>query len=142
MPVVKISLLEGVHGSTRVIADAIHQALVESIGIPSEDRFQIISELSPKNLIFDRSFADVTRSQDFVMIEISLAAGRSTETKVHLYEAIAHRLTETCDISADDVFVSLHEVGVADFSLGAGRAQFVERLPPHLQALEDNIRES
>lgn len=137
MPVVKISLVEGTHNSTRAIADAIHQAMVESIGIPFEDRFQSITELSPNNLIFDRAFGDVTRSHDFVMVEISLAAGRSTETKVHLYEAIAQRLTEACDISGDDVFVSLHEVGVADFSLGAGRAQFVEDLPPHLRALKD-----
>lgn len=110
--------------------------MVETINIPTGDRFQIISQHEPGEIIYDPNFCDIERSDGFMTVEITLAAGRSPEVKANLYRRIAELLSERLKVRPQDVFVSLLEVGPADFSLGNGRAQFVEQLPPHLKALQ------
>src|SRR5262245_23957533 len=52
MPLVRIDLRAGTPPSVqRAIADGVHQALVETITIPSADRFQLISEYSADHFI-------------------------------------------------------------------------------------------
>lgn len=138
MPLVRISLGKSAPEFTRGVADAVHQAMVDTIGIPVGDRFQIITQHEPGELIYDPSFYDIARSDGFMAIQITLAAGRSPEVKVNLYRRMAELLSERLAVRPEDVFVSLLEVGPADFSLGDGRAQFVENLPPHLKALQAN----
>ena len=56
MPLVRISLREGTTAQYRqAVADGVHQAMVEAIEIPAQDRFQIISDHSPDGLIYDPS---------------------------------------------------------------------------------------
>lgn len=137
MPVVHIYLADDIEDHrVRAIADGVHLAMVDEIGIPAADRFQVIHRTARADLIYDREFQGLERSDDFVLIEISLAAGRSVEVKELLYARITERLAQTASWRPDDVFVALHEVGIADFSLGGGIAQFVRNLPPHLRALE------
>lgn len=135
MPIVHIYLTDSDDGRVRTIADNVHLAMVETIGIPDGDRFQVIHRLRPEDLIFDESFLDIERSSGFLLIEISLAAGRNADVKEELYSRICSRLESNAGCRPEDVFIGLHEVGVADFSLGMGVAQFVRSLPPHLQML-------
>jgi phenylpyruvate tautomerase PptA (4-oxalocrotonate tautomerase family) len=45
MPLVRISLQEGKPDAYRTaIGDAVHRAMVETINVPAQDRFQIITE--------------------------------------------------------------------------------------------------
>ena len=136
MPLVRISLRKSAPAFIRGVADAVHQSMVDTIGIPPGDRFQVITQHDPGELIYDPNFYDIERSDGFMAIEITLAAGRSPEVKANLYRRIADLLSERLKVRPQDVFVSLLEVGPADFSLGNGRAQFVEQLPPHLKALQ------
>jgi phenylpyruvate tautomerase PptA (4-oxalocrotonate tautomerase family) len=57
MPVIDITLLRGrTPEQLRDIADAIHDALVAEFGIPAKDRFQVIHQCEPHELIYDRTF--------------------------------------------------------------------------------------
>lgn len=64
------------------VLEAVHAALV-SIGVPEADRFQRVLELTDEDFRFDASYPDVkgARSEDFVLIEILLSAGRSVKIK-------------------------------------------------------------
>jgi 4-oxalocrotonate tautomerase len=135
MPLVRISLNRSTPDFVRGVADQVHQAMTETIGIPAGDRFQIITQHDAGELIYDPSFYDIDRTDGFIVIQITLAAGRSTEVKKNLYRRIAELLSTHHDVRPQDVFVSLLEVGPDDFSLGNGEAQFADALPPHLQAL-------
>jgi 4-oxalocrotonate tautomerase len=84
--------------------------------------------------VYDPSFLDVQRTDAIVMIQITLAAGRTADAKRTLYRTIAERLAAEPGIRPEDVFVSLLEVPVENFSFGNGEAQFADRLPPHLRA--------
>lgn len=64
------------------VLSAVHAALV-SIGVPEADRFQRVLELSEEDFVFDAGYPDVEgrRTDDFVLIEIVLSAGRSVKVK-------------------------------------------------------------
>src|SRR5215510_2587526 len=65
MPLVRISLLEG-KPETYIakVADAVHRALVETIAIPAQDRFQIITEHSKSHFIYDPEYLKIHRTGD------------------------------------------------------------------------------
>jgi 4-oxalocrotonate tautomerase len=136
MPLVRISLNRTPPEFARKVADAVHQSMVETIGIPDQDRFQIITMHEPGELIYDPSFYGIQRSDGFIAVQIALAAGRTKEVKTNLYKRMTDLLNARLNVRPEDVFISLLEVRPEDFSLGNGRAQFAEALPPQLQALQ------
>lgn len=51
MPLVNIDLLEGrTEQDLHLIGDSVHQAMVEELGVPQRDRFQVITQHSPATL--------------------------------------------------------------------------------------------
>lgn len=137
MPLVRITIPESLRDQGAEIGDSVHWAMVEEIGIPKDDRFQVITAHPAKGLVYDEQFWGVQRSPGFMVIEITLARGRSTEVKQQLYRHIVRNLSTSFEIRPEDVFISLLEVGIDDFSLGNGEAQFVDALPPHLNSLQN-----
>jgi 4-oxalocrotonate tautomerase len=126
MPMTQIYLRNGKPSSyRRALADGVQKALTNSLGVPAEERFQIILELDEDGLIFDPGFRNVSRSRDFVMILITLKAGRSDELKQSLYQAIIHELGNDPDVRSEDVMVVLRENSAADWSFGNGLAQLL-----------------
>jgi 4-oxalocrotonate tautomerase len=126
MPMTQIYLRSGKSASyRRAIADSIQTALTDAISVPAEERFQIISELNHENLIFDPGFRNVSRSQDFMIVLITLKSGRSDPLKQLLYQAIVRELTRSPGVRAEDVMIVLRENGSADWSFGNGVAQLL-----------------
>lgn len=78
----------------RSVLQAVHTALV-SIGVPAEDRFQRVLELSPEDFRFDPTYPDVrgARNEDFVLIEVLLSAGRSVKVKRQFLDALVAGLS-------------------------------------------------
>jgi 4-oxalocrotonate tautomerase len=136
MPLVRISLHRTTPEFARKVADAVHQSMVDTIGIPEKDRFQIVSMHEPGELIYDPTFYDIQRSDGFIAVQITLAAGRTGAVKTSLYKRMTELMNEQLSVRPEDVFISLLEVRPEDFSLGNGRAQFFEALPTHLQSLQ------
>lgn len=65
MPLVRISLLAGkpeLH--KRKVSEAVHRALIETISIPAEDRFHIITEPGPADFIYDPEYLKIHRTND------------------------------------------------------------------------------
>ncbi len=92
MPVMRISLRADTPADTRrAIADGAHRALVESLGVPEHDRFQVIQAFPAEAMIMDAGYLGVPR-QNVVLVEITLARGRNAEKKATLFAAMANRL--------------------------------------------------
>jgi len=127
MPLMRISVRAGQPASrVRAIADAAHQALIETIDAPPDDRFQIVTEHAGDGLIYDRHFLGIERSDDIVMIQITLRRGRAVTRKQALYRRLAERLHDAAGVRPQDVFVSLVENDLSDWSFGDGVAQYVK----------------
>jgi phenylpyruvate tautomerase PptA (4-oxalocrotonate tautomerase family) len=101
------------------IVDGIHQALIEAIGMPRDELFNLVSEYEPEQFFYDRTFNGIARSDAVVVIEITMRRGRSDAMKRALYASIASRL-ETIGISPKDIFIFMHENDYSDWSVGNG----------------------
>jgi 4-oxalocrotonate tautomerase len=115
MPLVRIDLREG--KSTEyvgAISDAVHRALGETLGVPERDRFQLISEHSPAHFIYNPNYLDVERSDNLVIVQVFLSAGRKTEQKQAFYARLAALLHEKPGIRPQDVMINLVEDTRAD----------------------------
>lgn len=125
MPLVRISLLEGKpQAAVQKLSDAVHRAMVETISVPPLDRFQIITEHAKGRLIYDPEYLNIRRSDDIVMIQITLNQGRSLELKKALYARIAELLHQEIGLRKEDVLINLVEVPKENWSFGNGEAQY------------------
>jgi len=124
MPLVRISLVKG-HPATlrRSIGDAVHRALVETIDVPERDRFQLLAEHEAGDLVYDSEYLGIARSDNIVIIQITLSTGRSLEKKRKLYRRIAHHLGEL-GVRREDVWINLVEVAKENWSFGNGVASY------------------
>ena len=127
MPLVRISLLEGRSAADRAaIGEAVHQAMAETINVPPDDRFQVITEHPRGALIWDPKYLGIARGEGFVLIQITLNQGRTLDMKRALYKRIAERLAASPGIRKEDVMVNLVEVPKENWSFGNGEASYAK----------------
>ncbi|OWA01733.1 tautomerase family protein [Streptomyces sp. CS159] len=128
MPFVRIDAHGGRTGTGRLdaLGRAVHDALVETLGIPSDDRFQVLTAHDPAGgtLRYD-DYLGVHRDEGIVFVAITMRAGRTTRQKEALYGRIARLAEEYAGTDPRNVFVTLTENSSADWSLGNGLAQYV-----------------
>lgn len=125
MPLVRISLRQGKPACYRHdVGEAVHRAMVETIGVPPLDRFQLITEHPADEMIYDPSYLGVERSDDVVFVQITLNSGRTIDQKKALFARLAQLLRETPGVRPQDVFVNLVEVARENWSFGDGIAQY------------------
>jgi phenylpyruvate tautomerase PptA (4-oxalocrotonate tautomerase family) len=125
MPLVRVDVLEG--RSTEdltAIGDGVHRALVEAIGIPEQDRFQVLRRHAESELVFDRHYLGIFRTPGVVFVQITMSSGRTVEQKKALFAAIARNLAKRPGVRQEDVFVNLVEVAKENWSFGNGSAQY------------------
>jgi phenylpyruvate tautomerase PptA (4-oxalocrotonate tautomerase family) len=117
--------MEGKSAAYRqAVGAAIHQAMVDTINIPEQDRFQVITEHKPDGLIYDPSYFDIQRTDDIIFVQITMRFGRTVEQKKALYARICELLVESPGVRSQDVFINLVEVAIENWSFGNGIAQY------------------
>jgi phenylpyruvate tautomerase PptA (4-oxalocrotonate tautomerase family) len=124
MPLVRIDLLKGTDAAYRQeIGRVVYEALV-SVGVPANDRFQVITEREAAGFLFDADYLGIHRSEQLVIIQITWNEGRNTDQKQTLYKAIADGLHAAVGLRREDVFINLVEVKKENWSFGNGEAQY------------------
>jgi 4-oxalocrotonate tautomerase len=127
MPLVEIDLLEGrPDAELDAISDAVHEAMVAVLDVPQRDRFQIITERAPGYLRFDPSYLDIERDEQFLLVRITLSAGRGTDAKQAFYHRLAELLAERIGLRAQNLAVVMRENEREDWSFGHGHASYLE----------------
>jgi phenylpyruvate tautomerase PptA (4-oxalocrotonate tautomerase family) len=125
MPLVRIDLPRGKSPEyRRTLGDVVYEAMVQTINVPANDRFQVITEHPPENLVVDRTYLGIERSADCVLIQVFLNEGRTTELKKAFYRSIAEALHQRLGLRKQDVFITLVEVKKENWSFGNGEAQY------------------
>jgi phenylpyruvate tautomerase PptA (4-oxalocrotonate tautomerase family) len=105
----------------QAIAESVHRGLVQAIGIPEDDFFQLLSEYLPGDFFFDRQFLGIDRSDALIVVHITLRRGRSDAMKRDLFAQITTNLKDSAGVRAEDVFIYLNENDFSDWSVGAGK---------------------
>ncbi|MGJ7507480.1 tautomerase family protein [Variovorax sp. GT1P44] len=126
MPLVRIDLAAGKPTPyRRAIGEVVYDAMLSTINVPTNDRFQIITEHPSDDFIVDPTYLGIERSADCIIIQITLSEGRTVEQKQAFYKAIAKGLNERLQVRMEDVFINLVEVRKENWSFGHGDAQYV-----------------
>ena len=125
MPLVRISLIEGKPEShLRKISDAIHSALVETVAVPEQDHFHSITEHRKSHFVYDPQYLNIARTDDLVIIQVTLNQGRTLEMKKALYKRLVELVSQEAGLRPEDVFINLVEVAKENWSFGNGIAQY------------------
>jgi len=125
MPLVRIDLPAGKsvdYGTT--IGDVVYDALVETLSVPVDDKFQVITEHHGPGLVVDPTYLGIARTADAVIIQITLNEGRTTMLKQAFYKAVADGLRLRVGLDRADVIINLVEVKKENWSFGNGEAQY------------------
>jgi len=125
MPLVRISLVDGKTDEyKKKIGTAVHQAMVETLNVPPLDRFQLITSHSKTDFIYDPEYLNISRTDDLIIIQITLNSGRSTDLKKAFYQRLVELLVAEIKIRPEDVLINLVEISKENWSFGKGVAQY------------------
>jgi len=126
MPLVRISIRGGKPPAYRAaLREGIYRAMRETFNVPDEDNFMVLTQHDEDELIFSKTYFNIARSDDFVMIQLTVSNTRSLEQKKALFARIVQLLGEKPGVRKEDVFINLVEVGKENWSFGNGIAQYV-----------------
>ena len=126
MPLVRISVGDTVSRERRrLLAEIVYDAMRAAIGIPEGDKFVVLTSHDSDELVADPHFMGMLRTNEFVLVHITLRRGRSTEKKQALYREIAKQFEERAQIAPDNIMIVLSENDLDDWSFGRGEAQYV-----------------
>lgn len=125
MPLIRIDVLSAIDNSRlEALGDAVHEAMTETIDVPRDDLFQILNAHDKPGIRYDPDYLGVHRDDEIVYIAITMRAGRTNEQKQALYKRIAELASEKAGIEPRNIFVTLAENQLIDWSFGDGVAQY------------------
>lgn len=125
MPLIRVDTFKNYSDEQlKTALDIIHQAAVNCFQIPDRDRYQIVTQHAPNEMVLLDTNLGFTRSKDAIVIQV-FSRKRSKEAKLNFYRQVATELTQALKIKGSEILISLVENGDADWSFGWGEAQFV-----------------
>lgn len=114
MPLVRIEMKKGKSSEyKKTLFDCVHTALVEAFGIEEWDRFQRIIEIDKDD--FETA---PEKTDDFMIIELTIFPGRSKEQKKKAIERITAILGERLSIAPTDIFIVMNEPPLENWGMG------------------------
>ena len=126
MPLVRIDAVRADRDRLEALGRAVHDALVETIGIPPDDRFQVlVGHDGTSSMLRYENFLGVQRDDGIVYVAITMRSGRTPAQKQALYRRIAELAHEYAGTEPRNMFVTLAENESIDWSFGNGVAQYV-----------------
>jgi phenylpyruvate tautomerase PptA (4-oxalocrotonate tautomerase family) len=121
MPFVRISVARGKSREyLDGVSSAVHEALVQELGMNPDDRFQLIDQYEPGEMIFNRDFRGGPRSDDFIVFTITEGIDRGGQAKDRFYKTLVDLLQKNSGVRGEDVFVMVHLAPPANFSFASG----------------------
>jgi hypothetical protein len=117
VPLINIDLSrELFEASHAEIGNASHDAQIEALGIPADDRFQVFQPHDSDELKFDPGYNSVDR-RDLLLIRITAVHMYPVATKKKFFAAVVDKLAPI-GIRPEDVLISLTENGFEDWYAG------------------------
>src|SRR5689334_13024077 len=94
MPLARISLRRGKPAAHRkAILDGIYRAMIDVFDVPKDDRFMVITEHDEPDFSYSPTYFGINRSDDLVLIQLTVSNTRTVDKKKALYRRIVENLT-------------------------------------------------
>lgn len=117
MPLVRVDMVkEKSPEFKKTVLECIHAGLMESIGISDWDRFQRIVEIPAED--FETA---PEKTENFMIVELSLFPGRTKEQKGNAIKAITSKLVDRLGIVPTDVFIVINEPPLENWGMGGNQ---------------------
>jgi hypothetical protein len=117
MPLVQIDLPRPLFDKLGTqISEEIHQAFIDSLDIPADDKFQIFRPRDAGELVFDPGYGGVDR-QSLIVIQILMVHRYPVDLKRELYRHIVTRLG-AIGIRREDIQIGVTENQYEDWYAG------------------------
>lgn len=82
MPLVRVELKKRTDPTfAKRVGEQIYAAMRSTINVPEHDNFQILNEHDGEHFIFDTQYLGIQRSDQLIIIQITLNEGRTLEAK-------------------------------------------------------------
>jgi phenylpyruvate tautomerase PptA (4-oxalocrotonate tautomerase family) len=125
MPLLRFDLIEGRSESElKALLDAAHRAVLAAFKVPLRDRYQIVSEHKPGQMIIEDTGLGIKRTNKVIFLQVT-SRPRGRAAKEAFYKLLTEELQKSCGIAPSDIVVSIVENADEDWSFGLGRAQFL-----------------
>jgi phenylpyruvate tautomerase PptA (4-oxalocrotonate tautomerase family) len=98
--------------------------MISALNAPKNDRFQIITEHPSGGLVVDPTYLGIQRTDNAIIIQVTLNDGRTVDMKRAFYKAVVDGLRERLGHRREDVVINLVEVKKENWSFGNGEAQY------------------
>ena len=129
MPLSRVSLRRGKPVAYRqAILDGLYEAMRETFNVPEDDYFMLVTEHDADDFWCSPTYLGVARSDDLVVIQLTVSNTRSFEQKKALYRRIVEKLGRNPGLRPEDVFINLVEVLPENWSMGHGLAQYAKEM--------------
>ncbi len=126
MPLVRIDTTQRLPPDRRrALGDAVHRAMVETLDVPPNDRFQVIIGHADDVLSVTPTYLGISHP-NVVLVQITLNAGRTLDQKRAFYRRVADGL-HAAGVPREDVIVNLVEVAQENWSFGNGNAPYAPK---------------
>jgi 4-oxalocrotonate tautomerase len=125
MPLTRVDMKRGKPAAYRkAILDGIYAAMRETFEVPEDDRFMLVTEHDDDGFLYGAHYLGIARSDDLVIIQLTVSNTRTVEQKQALFKRLVERLAADPGVRPEDVFVNLVEVAKQNWSFGHGLAQY------------------
>jgi 4-oxalocrotonate tautomerase len=125
MPFARIDLVRGKPAAFRkTLGEIVYKAMTDVISVPANDKFQVITEHAAEEINVADSYLGNDYTQDIILIQITLNAGRTVDMKKAFFKRIADDLHAQLKVRREDVVINLVEVVKENWSFGGGIAQY------------------
>lgn len=125
MPLAKVHVLEGQYDEVRLgkVSEAIQSALIEGLGVPPDDFFQIHHVLPRARYLHTPAFLGQQYSEGMILLELTFITGRPKQTRLALLKLLNQKVVAAARIAPDDLVIMLYEIAGENASFGSGLAQ-------------------
>lgn len=125
MPLLKFYMYEGRNEDEIIrLLDTAHRVMVDTFQVPERDRYQIVQQLKPYEMIAHDTGLGIERTNKFLLIHM-FTRKRPERQITAFYKNLAESLQKESTISPSDVMISVSVNEDADWSFGEGKAQFL-----------------
>jgi Tautomerase enzyme len=98
------------------ISTELHQAFIDALDIPTDDKFQVFRPRDDGEVVFDKSYGGVDR-RSLVVVQVLMVHRYPVALKRELYRAVVTRLAKL-GIRPDDIQIAITENGYEDWYAG------------------------
>ncbi|GAB2476118.1 tautomerase family protein [Jatrophihabitans fulvus] len=110
MPFTTVDLHAGAYTADerRAISDALHEAMIEALGIPEDDRIHAFHEFGADTLFHSDVMFTIPRTDRMIFVTFSFNV-RSAGAKARLFDTVVEHLGRTAGVGPDEVMIRVLE---------------------------------